>query len=73
MGYGNDPVPRMSSVVDQQCTEQIIAYLLDNAVEILDALFWLWVRFYIIWRTISLFVDGIIFPAIILLAKKAYG
>ncbi|KXG47661.1 uncharacterized protein PGRI_015310 [Penicillium griseofulvum] len=73
MGYGNDPVPRVSSVIDQQCTEQIIEYVIDNAVQILDALFWLWIRFYIIWRTISLFLDDIIVPATILLAKKTYG
>ncbi|KAJ5200282.1 hypothetical protein N7491_008917 [Penicillium cf. griseofulvum] len=73
MGDGNDPVPRVSSVVDKQCSEQVVVYLLENAVQIMDTLVWLWFRFYIIWHAISLLMDGIIVPAIILLAKKAYG
>ncbi|CAI7645671.1 unnamed protein product, partial [Penicillium viridicatum] len=62
----------LGSSIDKNCREQLILYLLDHIVEIVNTFAWLWIRFYIVYRTASLVVDDLMKPIVICLAKKAY-
>ncbi|KAJ5977901.1 hypothetical protein N7501_001243 [Penicillium viridicatum] len=60
------------SSIDKNCKEQLVLYLLDHIVEIVNTFAWLWIRFYIVYRTASLVMDDLMKPIAICLAKKAY-
>ncbi|OQE44517.1 hypothetical protein PENCOP_c002G06962 [Penicillium coprophilum] len=62
----------ISSAVNKQCREQVFLYLLENAPEIFDRLFWVWFRVYFVMSAISLIWIEIVVPLLIMLVKKAY-
>ena len=65
------------TVVDKQCREQVILYLLENATQIINTMGWLWIRFYLVWRSLKFCMDEIVVrlmvPLVVSLATNAYG
>ena len=72
MEAGSSTTPPSSSV-DKNCREQLIIYLLDHAVELVNTFGWLWIRFYIASGVVGLIMNEILKPIVIFLARKAYN
>ncbi|CAI7661817.1 unnamed protein product [Penicillium crustosum] len=72
MEAGSSTTPPSSSV-DKNCREQLILYLLDHAVELVNTFGWLWIRFYIASGVVGLIMNEILKPIVIFLARKAYN
>lgn len=72
MGSGPEMTPLVSPSVEKKCIEQLLVYLLANAPQILDTCGWLFIRFYILWKIITLMADVFLKPFVVFIAKKAY-